>query len=104
MGLLDTYKYTENELALDILSGMADWFIEWTSDMKKRKPEAVFKGEQAGMLELWADAYSVTKDDRYKTLADTYKGQGIFKLIRAGKDALTDDHTNASIPIFQGAA
>ena len=104
MGLLDTYKYTGNEEALTILSGMADWFIDWTEDMKQRKPEAVFKGEQAGMLELWADAYSVTGDDRYMKLADTYKGQGIFKLIRAGKDALTDDHTNASIPIFQGAA
>ena len=36
MGLLDTYKYTGNEEALKILSGMADWFIDWTEDMKKR--------------------------------------------------------------------
>ena len=104
MGLLDTYKYTGNEEALLILSGMADWFIDWTTDMKKRKPDAIFKGEQAGMFELWADAYVLTGDEKYKTLADTYKGQGIFKLIKAGKDALTDDHTNASIPILQGAA
>ncbi|MBO4864626.1 MAG: glycoside hydrolase family 127 protein [Eubacterium sp.] len=104
MGLLDTYKYTKNEEALQILSGMADWFIGWTTDMKKRCPEAIYKGEQAGMLELWADAYLVTKDERYKTLAETYKGQGLFKKIRAGQDALTDDHANASIPIIHGAA
>ena len=104
MGLLDTYKYTKNEIALQILSGMADWFTDWTKDMKKRSPETIFKGEQAGMLELWADAYDVTKDKKYKKLAETYKGQGIFKTIKAGDDALTDQHTNASIPILQGAA
>ena len=104
MGLLDTYKYTGNEEALEVLSGMADWFIDWTEDMKKRMPDAIYKGEQAGMLELWADAFAVTGDDRYKTLAEAYKGQGLFKQIKAGKDALTDEHSNASIPIIQGAA
>ena len=58
MGLLDTYKYTGNEEALEVLSGMADWFIDWTEDMKKRMPDAIYKGEQAGMLELWADAFA----------------------------------------------
>ncbi len=104
MGLLDTYKYTGNKEALVILSGMADWFIDWTDDMKKRSPQAIFDGEQAGMLEVWADAYAVTGDERYRILADTYKDQGIFKRIREGKDALTDEHANASIPIIQGAA
>ena len=104
MGLLDTYKYTGNEEALLILSGMADWFIDWTEDMKKRSPETIYKGEQAGMLELWADSFAVTGDERYKKLAEAYKDQGIFKQIKTGRDALTDQHTNASIPIFQGAA
>ncbi len=105
MGLLDTYKYTGNEEALQILSGMADWFLDWTADMKKRCPDAIFKGEQAGMLELWADAYGVTEDKRYLKLANIYKGQKLFKLIKSKSvDALTDDHTNASIPIIQGAA
>ena len=104
MGLLDTYKYTGNEEALTVLSGMADWFTDWTEDVKKRSPETIYKGEQAGMLEVWADAFAVTGDEKYRKLAETYKDQGIFKLIRAGKDALTDEHTNASIPIIQGAA
>ena len=104
MGLLDTYKYTGNEEALQILSGMADWFMDWTKDMKKRCPEAIYKGEQAGMLELWADAFIITRDERFRILADTYKDQGLFKLIKSGRDALTDDHANASIPIIHGAA
>lgn len=104
MGLLDTYKYTKNEEALTIFSGMTDWFTAWTEDMKKRCPEAIYKGEQAGMLELWADAFMVTGDERCIALADTYKDQGLFKLLRDGKDGLTDDHANASIPIIHGAA
>ena len=104
MGLLDVYKYTNNEEALEILSGMADWFLKWTGDMKKRCPDAVFKGEQAGMLELWADAYMETNDERFRQLAETYKDQKLFDRIKTGNDALTDDHANASIPIIQGAA
>ena len=105
MGLVDTYKYTGNEQALEILSGMGDWFLDWTRDMCVRCPDAIFKGEQAGMLEVWADAYAVTGDKKYLKIADAYKGQRLFKLIEVkGVDALTDDHTNASIPIIQGAA
>lgn len=105
MGLVDTYKYTGNEEALEILSGMGDWFLDWTRDMRGRCPDAIFKGEQAGMLEVWADAYAVTGDKKYLKIADAYKGQRLFKLIEVkGVDALTDDHTNASIPIIQGAA
>ena len=105
MGLIDTYKYTGNEEALEILSGMGDWFLDWTRDMRVRCPDAIFKGEQAGMLEVWADAYAVTGDKKYLKIADAYKGQRLFKLIEVkGVDALTDDHTNASIPIIQGAA
>ncbi len=105
MGLVDTYKYTGNEEALEILSGMGDWFLDWTRDMRVRCPDAIFKGEQAGMLEVWADAYAVTGNKKYLKIADAYKGQRLFKLIEVkGVDALTDDHTNASIPIIQGAA
>lgn len=104
MGLLDTYKYTGNKEALVILSGMADWFTDWTEDMKKRSPETIFNGEQAGMLEIWADAYLMTGDDKYRALADIYKDQGIFKSLLQGRDALTDEHANASIPIIHGAA
>lgn len=105
MGLIDTYKYTGNEEALEILSGMGDWFLDWTRNMRVRCPDAIFKGEQAGMLEVWADAYAVTGDKKYLKIADVYKGQRLFKLIEVkGVDALTDDHTNASIPIIQGAA
>lgn len=105
MGLVDTYKYTGNEEALEILSGMGDWFLDWTRDMRVRCLDAIFKGEQAGMLEVWADAYAVTGDKKYLKIADAYKGQRLFKLIEVkGVDALTDDHTNASIPIIQGAA
>ena len=48
MGLLDVYKYTNNDEALEILSGMADWFLDWTGDMKKRCPDAIFKGILTG--------------------------------------------------------
>lgn len=61
MGLTDVYKYTGNEQALDVVGKLADWYVHWTDEMLKRSPDAIYKGEQGGMLEVWADLYGITK-------------------------------------------
>ena len=52
MGLTDTYKFTGNQTALDVVSRLADWYMRWTDEMLKRNPDAIYKGEQGGMLEV----------------------------------------------------
>lgn len=104
MGLKDTYAFTGNETALRVVSALADWYVRWTAKAKEIAPAAIFGGEQAGMLEVWADLYLLTGDPKYLSLAETYSGQELFARLERGTDALTDEHANASIPISHGAA
>ena len=104
MGLTDVYKFTGNEQALDVVGKLADWYVHWTDEMLKRSPDAIYKGEQGGMLEVWADLYGITKDEKYMKLAERYSGNCVFDTLDKGGDALTNDHANAGIPLSHGAA
>ncbi len=104
MGLTAAYKDAGNKQALEVLSHLADWYIRWTDEMQKRNPRAVYHGEEGGMLEVWVDLYLLTKEEKYKILAERYCAPKLFRDLSDGKDALTNCHSNASIPWAQGAA
>lgn len=104
VGLSDAYIYTGNTQALDILSHLSDWYITWTEKAAETNPHAVYAGEEAGMLEVWAQLYQLTKDEKYLTLAKRYADAGLFRKLKEGKDSLTNCHANASIPFTHGAA
>lgn len=104
VGLSDAYIYAGNTQALDILSHLSDWYITWTEKAAETNPHAVYAGEEAGMLEVWAQLYQLTKDEKYLTLAKRYADAGLFRKLKEGKDSLTNCHANASIPFTHGAA
>lgn len=104
MGLLHSYLYAKNEKALSILYGAADWYLDWTADMENKNPHAIYSGEEGGMLEIWADLYRVTKDEKFLTLAQRYSHPSLFKKLTEGGDPLSNCHANASIPWAHGAA
>lgn len=104
VGLSDAYIYAGNTQALDILSHLSDWYITWTEKAAETNPHAVYAGEKAGMLEVWAQLYQLTKDEKYLTLAKRYADAGLFRKLKEGKDSLTNCHANASIPFTHGAA
>ena len=104
MGLKDVYERLCNETAINILDKLADWYVRWVKENEDEDPEAVFRGEQAGMLEVWADLYALTKKEKYLYLIKAYEGNALFERLDKGGDALSDDHANASIPLAHGAA
>ena len=104
MGLVDAYRYANIGKALDIADRLADWYLEWAESIKDTTPFAVFKGEQGGMLEEWCILFGLTGKEKYKTLIDIYTENGLYHQLEQGRDALTDDHANASIPLSHGAA
>jgi len=105
MGLFDAYRYGHDSEALAVLEHSADWFSAWTEkQIRAGHGEVVYSGECAGLLELWADLYGVSHDPRHLELASRYAMPDLFRALLAGRDALTNDHANASIPWIQGAA
>jgi len=105
MGLLDRYRVSGDKDALQVLENAAKWFEDWTESMiAQGKGKAIYGGECAGMLELWADLLAETGDERYLRLASRYAMPDLFRRLLSGEDALSNDHANASIPWIQGAA
>ena len=103
MGLYHTYIYTGNEKAYKILSNLADWYVDWVEFEQKNCPEAIYRGEHGGMLEMWASLYDTTKDEKYLKLAEAYSKEWTFEQLIKDIDCLTNTHANASIPLAHGA-
>ena len=90
--------------ALEIVDRLADRYIKWVERMKEKDPYITYKGESGGMLEMWAELYSLTGNEKYNTLIDLYKNSGLYSQLEHSADGLSDDHVNASIPLSHGAA
>lgn len=104
LGLWHSALYAKSEKALALLSNAADWYIDWTADMARKNPHAVYSGEEGGMLEVWAGLYELTRDERCLTLAERYSRPSIFTKLENGGDPLSNCHANASVPWAHGAA
>ena len=103
LGLKDVYELLANPTALTILDHLADWYVRWVKEVQQDRPDAVFSGEQAGMLEVWTDLFALTGAEKYRFLMSAYEGNALFDRLDAAGDALSDDHANASIPVAHGA-
>ena len=100
MGLYDMYALAGSKQALDVLDKFADWFHRWTDRMiAEGKADAIYKGETSGMLEIWANMYGLTHKQKYLDLMKRYGAPGLFGELMAGRDALSCDHANASVPV-----
>lgn len=103
MGLMHAYQYAKNRKALKILNNLSSWYVRWVNYEKKHCPRAIYNGEQGGMLEIWATMYEITGYKKYLDLAEAYSGNVEFSQLLEEKDALTNIHTNASVPLAHGA-
>ena len=100
MGLVDAYRYTNNEQALEILDHLADWYLRWLDG----NPVYASYGEEGGMLEEWVELYNITGNPKYQTLIDYYCNYEIYNPVVNGFDTLTDTHTNNSIQYYLGTS
>ncbi len=103
LGLMHAYQYAGIQKALTIVSNLADWYVDWVKRMEVECPNAIYRGESGGMLEVWATLYELTGEDKFLFLARSYASSKTFERLLAGEDALTNNHTNASIPLAHGA-
>ena len=104
MGLFDMYAWSGNQQALDILVRWARWFSRWSSQFTREQFDNILDVETGGMLEVWADLYSVTGEKEHYNLIKQYDRRRLFDPLVAGKDPLTNMHANTTIPEILGAA
>jgi uncharacterized protein len=103
-GLLDTYIYTNNKKALEILIRLADWIYNWASHIRNDLFQGMLAVEHGGMNEIFADLFQITGDKKYLDLSIKFSQISVIYPIANGEDILVSRHANAQIPNFIGAA
>ncbi|WMJ89860.1 beta-L-arabinofuranosidase domain-containing protein [Anaerocolumna sp. MB42-C2] len=104
MGLMDMYEKAGNEEALKIATSFSHWFYRWVTGFSKEEFDEILDIETGGMLEIWAQLYGITKEEKYITLMEYYYRRRLFDPLLEEIDVLTNMHANTTIPEILGAA
>ncbi|OCB76733.1 glycosyl hydrolase [Flavobacterium piscis] len=97
-GLTDTYHYTGNEKAKEILIQLGDWFIELIRPLSEEQIQNILKTEHGGINESFADLYIITKNKKYLETAEKVSHLAILNPLEKKEDKLTGLHANTQIP------
>lgn len=74
IGLLDMYRFTGNQQALNIVIKCADWFCDFTNGITRENMDEMMDLEETGgIMEYWADLYDITRDSGHLTIMERYE-------------------------------
>lgn len=103
-GVIDVYKYTGNETALEIAKGLGTWVYNRTQTWSSSTHRTVLNIEYGGMNDCLYDLYAATGEDIFAVAAHAFDEDTLFEAVKTGrKDVLTNRHANTTIPKFIGA-
>jgi uncharacterized protein len=97
-GLRDSYVFTANTLALDVLVKLSDWALKETEPLSDAELQKMLDREHGGMNEIFADVHVLTRDPKYLRLARRFSHQALLAPLAKGQDVLDGLHSNTQIP------
>ncbi|WP_309706857.1 beta-L-arabinofuranosidase domain-containing protein [Armatimonas sp.] len=92
------------ELALEIVTKLADWAIGVTATLDDAQWQAMLGCEFGGMNESLAELYALTGEARYLELAEKFYHHAVLDPLAEGVDCLPGLHGNTQIPKIIGCA
>ncbi len=102
MGLIDVARIMDNKQAYEIAANFAEWFYKWSGQFSEEKMQDILECETGGMMEAFADLYSLSKDPKHLELMKRYERSRLFDRMMADEDILTNTHANTTIPEIHG--
>ena len=101
-GLRDAWVYCGNEEAKRLFLGFCDWAIDLTADLSDEQMERALHTEHGGMNEVLADAYAITGDQKYLTVAKRFSHRRLLLPLSQRQDCLDNMHANTQVPKMVG--
>ncbi len=103
-GLLDAHRYCSNEKALTVAMKLADWAERVTANLTDEQMQAMLACEHGGMVEVLAELYARTGEERYLRLARRFYHRAVMDPLARGSDNLPGLHGNTQVPKVIGMA
>jgi DUF1680 family protein len=103
-GLVDAYLYCDNEQALKVVTGMADWTGNVLKNLTEEQRIKMLNCEYGGMQDVLVNIYSITGNKKYLDLSYKFDDEFIMGQLAKGIDPLAGKHSNTNVPKAIGAA
>ena len=101
-GLRDARLYCGNEQAKTLFLGFCDWAIDLTSGLSDEQMERMLGNEHGGMNEVLADAYAITQEPKYLSVAMRFSHRRLLTPMSQRVDNLDNMHANTQVPKVVG--
>ena len=101
-GLRDAWLYCGNEDAKRLFLGFCDWAIDLTAGLSDEQMERMLGNEHGGMNEVLADAYAITKEQKYLDVAKRFSHRRLLTPMSQRFDNLDNMHANTQVPKVVG--
>ena len=103
-GLRDAWLYCGNEQAKNLFLGFCDWAIDLTAGLSDAQMEQMMGNEHGGMNEVLVDAYAITGNPKYLTVARRFSHRMLLDQMSQRVDRLDNLHANTQVPKAVGFA
>ena len=103
-GLLDAYLYTNNQKALKVNEGIADWSGDITKNLSDSLFQKMLITEYGGMNDALVNTYAITGNKSYLDLSYRFYDKIILDPLAQNIDVLPGKHSNTQIPKIIGGA
>ena len=103
-GLLDAYRYCDDDLALVVAKRFADWGVDVTKDLSFEQFQTMLRCEYGGTNDAYYTLYAFTGDEKYLRQGDRFYDLAVLKPLSEGRDELEGRHANTQIPKIIGLA
>ncbi|HJD74826.1 MAG TPA: glycoside hydrolase family 127 protein [Bacteroides reticulotermitis] len=97
-GLRDAWLYCGNEQAKTLFIQFCNWVIHITSGLSDEQMEQMLGNEHGGMNEVLADAYAITREQKYLDCAKRFSHKRLFTPMSQRQDCLDNMHANTQAP------
>lgn len=101
-GLIEAHRSARIDGALDVVTGMADWWLDIAARIDDRHFESMLDTEFGGMNEAFADLAALTGRAEYLAMAERFSHRALLEPLAAGEDRLTGLHANTQLPKIVG--
>ncbi|MBD0279776.1 MAG: glycoside hydrolase family 127 protein, partial [Flavisolibacter sp.] len=103
-GLIDAYLYCDNEKALKVNVGIADWADNLTKNLPDSLIQKMLITEYGGMNDVLVNTYALTGNKKYLDLSYRFHDRRVLDSLAMKYDILPGKHSNTQIPKVIGTA